>query len=250
MDPVSAVLAEQERRPQRFMPFVVLAVALHMAVASIAFVVGRAAPHRPVKLPAVSVRIVRPQLPGPPAGTAPARPAERPAAKPKPSPPPKPRTTPAPKASPVSRSERRASSEQAMPATRTTPVAAPEPAPTGGGAGTGAGGGGRGLSVGGSGANGIPGVPEDFQFNFYIERMLALIESVWYRPPASGAARARVRFTIARNGRVDGIQLEESSGVPTFDRAALRALYAANPLPPLPPAYGQPSLTVHLTFAE
>ena len=246
MDPVSAVLVEQERRPQRFTPFVVLAVALHLAVASIAFVVGRATPHRPAKLPAVSVRLIRPQLPGPPAAAAPAGPAERPAAKPKPSPPPKPRTTPVPKASPVSRSERRASSEQAMAATRTTPVAAPEPAPPEGGGG----GGGSGLSVGGPGANGIPGVPEDFQFTFYVERMLALIESVWYRPPATGATRARVRFTIARNGRVEGIQLEESSGVPSFDRAALRALYAANPLPPLPPAYGQPSLTVHLTFAE
>jgi outer membrane biosynthesis protein TonB len=38
--------------------------------------------------------------------------------------------------------------------------------------------------------------------------------------------------------------------LPNFDRAALRALYAANPLPPLPPAYGRPSLTVHLSFAE
>lgn len=247
MDPVSAVLAEQERRPQRFLPFVVLAVALHGAVALTAFVVARAKPQRPAKLPAVSVRIVRPQLPGPPAVAAgPAAPVERPAARPQASPVPKPRATPPPKASPVTRSERRASSEQAMPATRTTPMPAPEPAPAGGGGGRG----GSGLLVEGSGANGIPGVPADFQFTFYVERMLALVESVWYRPPATGATRARVRFTIARNGRLEGIQLEESSGVPSFDRAALRALYAANPLPPLPPAYAKPTLTVHLTFAE
>lgn len=44
--------------------------------------------------------------------------------------------------------------------------------------------------------------------------------------------------------------LEESSGQPTFDRAVLRALYAANPLPPLPPAYRKDSLTVHLSFTE
>jgi len=248
MDPVSAVLAELESRPQRFLPFVVLAIALHGAVAVTAFVVARSRPDRPAKLPAVSVRIIRPQLQGPPAAAAaPARPVERTAPKPQASPVPKTRSTPPPKASPVTRSERRASSEQAMPATRTTPVPAPEPAPVAGGGGSGPS---SGLSVGGAAANGIPGVPADFQFTFYVERMLALIESVWYRPPATGAGRARVRFTIARGGRVEGIELEESSGVPSFDRAALRALYAANPLPPLPPAYAKPSLTVHLTFAE
>jgi TonB family protein len=109
---------------------------------------------------------------------------------------------------------------------------------------------GSGLSLGSGERGAMPGIPADFQFTFYVDRMLALIESVWYRPPAGGAARARVRFTVTRSGRVEGIELEESSGVPSFDRAALRALYAANPLPPLPPAYSQPSLTVHLSFSE
>ena len=62
--------------------------------------------------------------------------------------------------------------------------------------------------------------------------------------------RALVRFTINRDGRVSRIELERSSGNSSFDRAALRALYAANPLPPLPPAYRKNSLTVHLTFSE
>jgi TonB family protein len=55
---------------------------------------------------------------------------------------------------------------------------------------------------------------------------------------------------ILKGGRLENIRLEESSGIASFDRAALRALYAAYPLPPLPPAYGKPSLTVHLSFAE
>ena len=80
--------------------------------------------------------------------------------------------------------------------------------------------------------------------------MLALIESRWYKPPAPAGTRARVRFQILSSGRVEGIQLEQSSGQPAFDRAVLRALYAANPLPPLPPAYLKPSLTIHLTFSE
>jgi len=80
--------------------------------------------------------------------------------------------------------------------------------------------------------------------------MLALIESRWYKPTTPPGARARVRFVVLKSGKVEEIRLEESSGIPSFDRAALRAMYAANPLPPLPPAYGKPSLTIHLSFTE
>ncbi len=112
------------------------------------------------------------------------------------------------------------------------------------------GGGGRGLSVGETGDRSAAGIPADFHFTYYIERMLALIESRWYKPGAPTGTRVRVGFVILKGGRLENIRLEESSGIASFDRAALRALYAANPLPPLPPAYGKPSLTVHLSFAE
>jgi TonB family protein len=79
---------------------------------------------------------------------------------------------------------------------------------------------------------------------------LALIEARWYQPVAPIGTRALVRFTINRDGRLSRIELESSSGNSSFDRAALRALHATNPLPPLPPAYSKPSLTVHLTFSE
>jgi protein TonB len=123
-----------------------------------------------------------------------------------------------------------------------TPAPTPPPPPPGGG--------GRGLSVGETGDRGSAGIPADFHFTYYIERMLALIESRWYKPGAPAGTRARVGFVILKSGRVENIRLEESSGIASFDRAALRALYAANPLPPLPPAYGKPSLTVHLSFSE
>jgi protein TonB len=133
-----------------------------------------------------------------------------------------------------------------------TPVPTPPPAPPdAGGGGSGApGGGGRGLSVGGETTAGGAGIPSDFHFTYYVDRMLALIESRWYKPVVPAGTRARVGFVIFKDGRLDSIRLEESSGNPSFDRAALRAIYAANPLPPLPPAYGKPSLTVHLSFSE
>jgi TonB family protein len=131
-----------------------------------------------------------------------------------------------------------------MPAANSSVTPAPTPPPVADG------GGGRGLSVGQNNGSGIPGIPSDFHFTYYVERMLALIESRWYKPAVPSGTRARVRFRILREGRLEEIQLEESSGVSSFDRAALRALYAANPLPPLPPGYGKQSLTVHLSFAE
>jgi len=105
-----------------------------------------------------------------------------------------------------------------------------------------------GLSVRSGG--GTPGIPADFQFTYYVDRMLALIESRWFKPAVPEDTAAQVRFRIHRDGRVDNIELEGSSGSPSFDRAALRALFGANPLPPLPPAYGKSTLTVHLTFSE
>ena len=67
---------------------------------------------------------------------------------------------------------------------------------------------------------------------------------------ASGLGGPTARRPAQRDGRLESIELEQSSGLPSFDPAALRALYAANPLPPLPPAYGKQSLTVHLSFSE
>jgi protein TonB len=130
------------------------------------------------------------------------------------------------------------------PDARATPASTPTPIQPSAGAG------GRGLSLGEGSTRQTPGIPADFHFTYYIERMLALIESRWYKPTVRPGTRARLRFRILRDGRVEAIELEESSGQPSFDRAALRALYATNPLPPLPPAYAKPSLTVHLTFSE
>ena len=246
MDPVSEMLTERERVQQRLLPFVILALSLHGAAAATAFLAARTGHARPAQLPGVSVRLVRPAAAPPKAAGAPARDVERPSPpspKPQPSPRPKARATPPPRPG-RTQAKAPAASERAMPAARSAVTPAPKP-PAGGGAG------GRGLSLdAGASSGGIPGVPADFGFTFYVERMLALIESSWFRPPTAGSVRARVRFTVARSGRVDNIQLEESSGIPSFDRAALRALFAANPLPPLPPAYARPSLTIHLTFSE
>jgi len=228
------------------LPWFALAATLHGLVVVVAFLFTRAASARPAHLPAVSVKIIRPERPPgrPPTASRPkptrAAPTAVPTAAPTAAPTALPR--PEPTAPPRSRA-----SEDAMaaPDTSRTPVPTPVPEPEPAVAGAGGG-----LSLGDGGGGQIPGVPADFHFTYYVERMLALIESRWYKPAAPAGTRARVRFRIQRDGRLDLIELEESSGHPSFDRAALRALYASNPLPPLPPGYGPSSLTVHLSFAE
>lgn len=254
MDPVSRVLADRERNPPRMLPWVVLAAALHGLIVAAAFAYGRATAARPAHLPVVSVKLIRPERPpGRPAAASQPRPNVA-AATPRPAPAATP--IPAPAATPVARREptappRSRASDQAMAApdgaASPVPTEVVEPEPAGGGTGTGGGGG---LSLGEGDGGQVAGVPTDFHFSYYIERMLALIESRWYKPAVATGTRTRVRFRIQSDGRLDAIEIEESSGHPSFDRAALRALYASNPLPPLPPAYLQSSLTVHLSFAE
>jgi TonB family protein len=248
VDPVSRILLDRERHLPHLGPFAILAIVLHGAAAGAAYLVARADTSRPTRLPSVAVRLVQPPSRRP-ASSSPPGPVRT--SRPQPTPAPRPTAAPtaapaAPTPRPVPTSAAPAPSDQAMPAPagRHTPAPTPVPSRSGGG-------GSRGLSLGNGPADGgEPAIPSDFQFTYYVDRMLALIESRWYKPPAPPGTRARVRFRILRDGRVEAIQLETSSGVASFDRAALRALYAANPLPPLPPAYLKTSLTVHLTFSE
>ncbi|HXH90113.1 MAG TPA: energy transducer TonB, partial [Thermoanaerobaculia bacterium] len=99
------------------------------------------------------------------------------------------------------------------------------------------------------GATGVTGLDADFPYTIYIDRMKSLIGQHYLRP---GAARAgtigTVFFTVDRDGKIRDARSEISSGDSTFDRAALRAVLEASPLPPLPFGYNGTYLGVHLTF--
>jgi protein TonB len=242
VDPVSRILTERQRARPRLFPYAMIALAMHGGIAGLVFLASRNAAARPAQLPAVAVRIVRPE---PEPRRAASRPAPRPTRAPvvetpEPEPEPEPVETPPPEIA----ADEPPPSENAMaaPERRATPRPTPVAAPAGSGSG--------GLSLGGGAGRETAGIPSDFHFAYYVQRMLTLIESRWYKPAVPEGTEARVRFTIARDGKLSRIELETSSGLPSFDRAALRALYAANPLPPLPPAYAKPTLTVHLTFSE
>jgi protein TonB len=98
------------------------------------------------------------------------------------------------------------------------------------------------------GSAGVTGIEGDFPYTIYIDRMKTLIGQRWLRPQVSGGIVATVSFAIDRDGTIRDAKNEISSGNGTFDRAALRAVLEASPLPPLPFGYNGTYLGVHLTF--
>ncbi|HKO00223.1 MAG TPA: TonB family protein [Thermoanaerobaculia bacterium] len=101
------------------------------------------------------------------------------------------------------------------------------------------------VAVGDSGVTGIEG---DFRDAAYIVRMKELIATHWLRPQITGGAGATIYFIVERDGKIRDAATEKPSGNGTFDRAALRAVLEASPLPPLPWSYNGAFVGVHLTF--
>ena len=106
---------------------------------------------------------------------------------------------------------------------------------------------GFGLSTGGGPGFGSTLDVSNFCCPDYIALMTERIRGNW-TPQAEVAGEAVVTFTIQRDGRLTGVALEKSSGFSALDLTAQRAVYTTRQLPPLPGAFPNPTLTVHLNF--
>jgi TonB family protein len=112
---------------------------------------------------------------------------------------------------------------------------------------TGARGQGFGLSTGGGVGSGSRLDVADFCCPDYLTLMVEKIRSNW-NARAGSVGEVMVAFTLDRDGRIGGVTQETSSGNAVLDLNAMRALVATRQLPPLPSAFPNPSLTVHLNF--
>ena len=88
----------------------------------------------------------------------------------------------------------------------------------------------------------------DFVYGYYVDQMLAMIQRNWVRPMVGSGVEATVHYRIQRDGRIVEVRIATSSGINSFDLAALRAVQASTPLPPLPRAFREGSLGVNLIF--
>jgi TonB family protein len=100
-------------------------------------------------------------------------------------------------------------------------------------------------SAGGSGAAVTLDV-SDFCCNEYLDQMVIAIRRNWDQNQGLVGSTTML-FTILRNGTIQSPQVEKSSGFVALDNAAMRALQLSR-LPPLPAAFDNPTLTVHLRF--
>jgi protein TonB len=224
-------------------------VLAHAGFIVILLLVGR--PRKaPVFVPMVlPVRVVSPAslgrpeaAPAPAPVTAPAQPAPEPAkAKPVIE---KPSQKVLPSAKALPEPKKSAKTEKAKPPAVAAKASGPAlELPSAAGAANGATSG-AGISFGAS----VTSFDADFPFAYYVEQLLSLIGANWFKPESAEGTNCVVSFRVLRSGQVTDVKVDSTSGVSYYDRAAARAVYAANPLPPLPPDYRNDALGVHLKF--
>lgn len=247
MDAVGEVLAGRERSDIPWALGTSLAVLLHAGVAAMLVISALHRPARFIVPRAVNVRLIQA---GTLAGGAPAEVPEKAPEKPKilkPAPAEEPPPAPSSKAKLLPAKEKAEKKKPSVPGpqSKTSSPALPAAAPATASERPGTGPVGTGGNVGVGGATFDQ---PDFNYSYYVERMLVTIGMNWFKPAESVPISPMIRFRIERDGTINDAQVERSSGLPFVDRAALRAVIASSPLAPLPQEFGGRYLGVHLIF--
>ena len=111
------------------------------------------------------------------------------------------------------------------------------------------------FSVGAAkGGFGFTGGGGDFgaRFAYYVRAVNQKVSENWLRyeidPRIQSGNRVYVTFDIDRSGHPSHIQIEQSSGVPSLDTSALRALQRIDTFGPLPQEYAGNKVSVEFWF--
>ena len=111
------------------------------------------------------------------------------------------------------------------------------------------------MSAGGAkGGFGFTGSGGDFgsRFSWYVEAVQRKVTENWLKyevdPRITEANRVYLTFDIARDGHPSNVEIEQSSGVPSLDLSAKRALERIDTFAPLPPDYSGSKVSVEFWF--
>jgi len=109
-------------------------------------------------------------------------------------------------------------------------------------------------AAGAKGGFGIQGGGGDFgtQYAFYVQGIQRRVTENWLRyeidPNIRQANRVYLTFDISRSGQPSNVQIEQSSGVPSLDQSAMRAIQRIDSFGPLPAGYSGSRVSVEFWF--
>ncbi|HLV87335.1 MAG TPA: TonB family protein [Candidatus Sulfotelmatobacter sp.] len=111
------------------------------------------------------------------------------------------------------------------------------------------------FSAGGAkGGFGITGSGGDFgtKYAWYVQVIQRKVAENWLRyevdPKIQNAQRVYITFDVARDGHPTNVQIEQSSGVPSLDISAVRAMQRIDTFGPLPSDYSGNKISVEYWF--
>ena len=100
---------------------------------------------------------------------------------------------------------------------------------------------------GGGGAPGIDALREP-DFGPYMRELQRRIKMNWDPPKGNESKRVVLLFKIAKDGRLLSCRVNKSSGLPSADQAALKAVELTAPFRPLPADFKGQSIDIQFTF--
>ena len=107
-------------------------------------------------------------------------------------------------------------------------------------------------SATGTGGVGTPGGDFGSRYQYYVDGVRRRISENWLKyevdPRISNANRVYVTFDILRDGSPTNVQLASSSGVPSLDQSAVRAVQRVDSFGSLPPGYSGSRVSVEFYF--
>jgi protein TonB len=90
------------------------------------------------------------------------------------------------------------------------------------------------------------------RFGWYVDAVRRKVSENWMKyeidPNLSTTRRVYIYFEITRPGAPANIKIEQSSGIPSLDQSALRALQRIDTFGPLPPEYSGNRVSVEFWF--
>ncbi len=89
------------------------------------------------------------------------------------------------------------------------------------------------------------------RFGWYTDVVARKVHQAWQsevNPSVDSAKRVYILFDISRSGTPSNVRIEQSSGIPSLDLSAVRALQRIDTFGPLPPGYSGSYVSVEFWF--